>query len=57
MSESAEFNKEAEIEDGKNKRKVKCQYCKSIILNSQAASYVNLEVSHKKRDKIKKLAD
>lgn len=47
MSESAKFNKETEIEDGKNKRKVKCQYCKSIILNSQAASYINLEVSHK----------
>lgn len=44
MSETNSSLAETEVEDGKNRRKIKCQYCRSIILNSKAGNYVNFEV-------------
>lgn len=37
-------NYDAEIEDGQNKRTVKCKFCSSVILTPSTASFSSFEV-------------
>lgn len=37
-------NYDAEIEDGQNKRTVKCKFCSSVILTPSTASFSSFQV-------------
>lgn len=37
-------NYESEIEEGQNKRTIKCQFCSSVILTPSTASFISFEV-------------
>lgn len=44
-SDESEISVEEEVENGKNKYSVKCQFCPSLILNPGLGAYTSNEVS------------